>query len=259
MQPLMTSAISGLQKSSPGKVRDIYSLDHHLIIVTTDRISAFDWVLPTGIPDKGRVLQSLTRFWVEESNFGLHSDLITTNVLTIANFLLTANKLAEAASALEENRECFEGRIALVRKAKPFPVECVVRGYLAGSAWKEYQEHGSICNIILPSGLKESEALPDPIFTPATKAEQGQHDENISFDRMCEMVGTETAEDLRRRSLELYRKGQIYAAQRGIIIADTKFEFGIVDGAIVIIDEILTPDSSRFWPADQYEPGREQN
>jgi phosphoribosylaminoimidazole-succinocarboxamide synthase len=226
-----------------GKVRDVYDFGDKLLLVSTDRISAFDWVLPTGIPDKGRVLTQLSRFWFERLDVPHH--MISTDV--------DAFDLPPGM-----DREPLRGRSMFVRKTEVVPVECVVRGYLAGSGWKEYQASGRVCGIPLPAGLRECQKLPEPIFTPATKAEQGEHDENISFARMIEIVGRQTAEDLRRRSLDVYARGAEYAAERGIIIADTKFEFGRAGGETLLIDEVLTPDSSRFWPADVYKPGQGQ-
>jgi phosphoribosylaminoimidazole-succinocarboxamide synthase len=226
-----------------GKVRDIYELGDRLLLVSTDRISAFDWVLPTGIPDKGRVLTQLSRFWFE--------------LLDVPNHMLTSN-VDEMDLPAGVDREPLVGRSMLVRKAEVVPIECVVRGYLSGSGWKEYQETGAVCGIELPTGLRESDKLPGPIFTPATKAEQGEHDENITYDDVCARVGKELAKQLSQRSVELYSRGAEHARQRGIIVADTKFEFGLFDGELILIDEVLTPDSSRFWPADEYKPGHGQ-
>jgi phosphoribosylaminoimidazole-succinocarboxamide synthase len=225
-----------------GKVRDIYDLGDTLLLVSTDRISAFDWVLPTGIPDKGRVLTQLSRFWFEYFK-DIPNHMISCEV---ADFNLSAG--ADTTPLV--------GRSMLVRKTSVVPIECVVRGYLAGSAWKEYQETGSVCGIELPTGLKESDRLPGPVFTPATKAEQGLHDENISYDELVARVGHDLAKQLSTRSIEIYTRGAEYALERGIIIADTKFEFGMIDSELILIDELLTPDSSRFWPANQYEPGK---
>lgn len=225
-----------------GKVRDVYDLGDRLLLVSTDRISAFDWVLPTPIPDKGRVLNQLSAFWFERLGEAHH--LLTTDV-------------AEMDLPPGVDRQLLAGRSSLVRKAKVVPIECVVRGYLSGSGWKEYCREGAVCGIRLPEGLVESAALDEPLFTPATKAESG-HDENISFARMAELVGQTVAEELRRRSVALYQRGAEYARQRGILIADTKFEWGMVDGQLILIDEVFTPDSSRFWPADQYRPGGPQ-
>ena len=225
-----------------GKVRDIYDLGDQLLLVSTDRISAFDWVLPTGIPDKGRVLTRIAAFWFDLLEEAHH--LITTNV----------DQMDLPAGA---DRQMLAGRSSLVRKTEVVPIECVVRGYLAGSGWKEYTESGTVCGIPLPDGLAESSRLDDPLFTPATKAATG-HDENISFERMADTVGADLADELCRRSIEIFRRGADYALERGIIIADTKFEWGQVDGQLILIDEVLTPDSSRFWPATQYRPGRSQ-
>ena len=237
-----------LQTSLPGlpvrrgKVRDVYDLGQRLLLVSTDRLSAFDWVLPTGIPDKGRVLTQIAAFWFERLDEPNH--LITTDVQRID---LPAGVDLQA----------LEGRATLCRKTRVVPIECVVRGYLSGSGWAEYRQRGTVCGIRLPAGLAESDRLPEPIFTPATKAESG-HDENITFERMVNAVGLDLSEELRRRSIDVFQRGAAYALERGIIIADTKFEFGVVDGMVLLIDEVLTPDSSRFWPADQYVPGRGQ-
>lgn len=245
--PLKETNLPGLPLRR-GKVRDVYELDplgqpDRLLLVSSDRISAFDWVLPTAIPDKGRVLTMVSNFWFDFLDVPNH--IIATDV---RHFGLPA----------DFDLEPLDGRSILVRKTEVVPIECVVRGYLSGSGWKEYQASGEVCGVKLPAGLTESAKLPAPIFTPATKAELGDHDENISFERMCEIVGAELAEELRRRSLEIYQRGVQYAAERGIIIADTKFEFGQVDGELILIDEVMTPDSSRFWPADQYQPGQSQ-
>ena len=236
--PLLQSQIPGYP-CRRGKVRDVYDLGDRLVIVATDRISAFDWVLPTGIPDKGRVLTGMTLFWLD--------------LLKVPNHLLTTNvKEMPAAFAAEADR--LRGRTMLVRKAEVVPIECVVRGYIAGSGWKEYRQYGTACGIRLPAGLRESDALPEPIFTPATKEENG-HDINISFEQMLDLVGQPVSEGLRKRSIDIYRRAADYARQRGILIADTKFEWGkLAGGELILIDEVLTPDSSRFWPADQYEP-----
>jgi phosphoribosylaminoimidazole-succinocarboxamide synthase len=216
-----------------GKVRDVYDLGDRLVLVATDRISAFDVVLPTGIPDKGRILTALTLFWLD--TLGVENHLIGTDP--------------------PPGFEPLAGRLCVVQKAKVVPIECVVRGYLAGSGWKEYQAGGAVCGVPLPPGLREASRLPRPIFTPATKEEQG-HDENISFERMCSLVGPALSEELRRRSLALYEKAAAHAAGRGILIADTKMEWGVMpDGRLLLIDEVLTPDSSRFWPADGYREG----
>jgi phosphoribosylaminoimidazole-succinocarboxamide synthase len=225
-----------------GKVRDICDLDEQLLLVSTDRISAFDWVLPTGIPDKGRVLTQFSVFW-----FG-HLD--------VPNHMLTTD-LAEVDLPADTDLGMLEGRSMLVRKANVVPIECVVRGYLDGSGWREYQQTGEVCGIQLPTGLQQGAQLEQPIFTPATKEETG-HDINISFERMVEIVGKETSEELRQRSLDLYASGSQYAREKGIIIADTKFEWGRFDDSLILIDEVLTPDSSRFWPLDSYREGQAQ-
>jgi phosphoribosylaminoimidazole-succinocarboxamide synthase len=235
---VMKTSLSGLPVRR-GKVRDIYDLGDTLLLVSTDRISAFDWVLPTGIPDKGRVLTGLSAFWFDHLKVPNH--VITTDVAAM-----------DLPSGIDEGE--LAGRSMLVRKTNVVPIECVVRGYLAGSGWKEYEQQGTVCGIKLPPGLRQGEVLPEPIFTPATKAQSG-HDVNISFQDMADSIGRELAAELRRRSLEIYRRGAAHARSRGIIIADTKFEFGQVDDEIILIDEVLTPDSSRFWPADQYQPG----
>ena len=241
--PVLETSLNSLPVRR-GKVRDIYDLGEQLLLVSTDRISAFDWVLPTGINDKGRVLTQVSAFWFDE--------------LKEPNHLLSVG-IDEIAAALpfelsDTEREMLDGRSTLCRKTKVVPVECVVRGYLVGSGWKDYQRTGSVCGHTLPAGLQQAQQLDEVIFTPATKAEEG-HDENISFEQMVEAVGGEVAEELRRRSIDIYLRGAEYARERGIIIADTKFEFGMVDDEIILIDEVLTPDSSRFWPADQYAVG----
>jgi phosphoribosylaminoimidazole-succinocarboxamide synthase len=243
---LLQTDFPELHLHASGKVRDVYQLDgERLLFVATDRISAFDYVLATGIPNKGRVLTQMSLFW-----FDFLSDIV-------ANHLITAD-VARYPQPLQAYAEQLEGRSMIVQRAQMFPVECVVRGYISGSAWKEYKATGKVCGIALPAGLRESEALPEPIFTPATKAASG-HDENISFSRMCEMVGAEAASTLRELTLRIYKKASDYARQRGILIADTKFEFGRTARGITLGDEVLTPDSSRFWPADKYEPGRAQD
>jgi phosphoribosylaminoimidazole-succinocarboxamide synthase len=234
-----------LKLLASGKVRDVYQLDdERLLFVATDRISAFDYVLATGIPHKGRVLSQISLFW-----FDFLSDVVPNHVITA--------DVDAYPQALQKYADQLRGRSMIVHRAEMFPVECVVRGYISGSAWKEYQASGKVCGIALPAGLRESEAFPEPIFTPATKAVTG-HDENISFARMCEILGTETSSTLRDLTLRIYKKAAAYARQRGIIIADTKFEFGRTPKGITLADEVLTPDSSRFWPADKYAPGRGQ-
>jgi phosphoribosylaminoimidazole-succinocarboxamide synthase len=225
-----------------GKVRDVYDLGEHLLVVSTDRISAFDWVLPTGIPDKGAVLTGLSAFWFEQLREEHH--LLNTRV---NEFPLPSNI----------DRAPLAGRSMLVRKCRVVPIECVVRGYLAGSGWKEYQRSQSVCGVPLPAGLVESQKLPEPIFTPATKAESG-HDENITFEEMASEVGHDTAEELRRRSIGIYNQAVSHASRAGILIADTKFEWGWYRDRLILIDEVLTPDSSRFWPAQGYKAGGPQ-
>jgi phosphoribosylaminoimidazole-succinocarboxamide synthase len=233
---------AGLKLLARGKVRDIYDLGDRLLIVATDRLSAFDVILPTPIPDKGRVLTQLSLFWFDEL-----SGIVPHHVISASDF---AGELAPYAQTLR-------GRSMIVRRTQPVPIECVARGYISGSGWKDYRATGKICGISLPPGLKESERLPQPIFTPATKATTG-HDENISFDEAASQIGESLASRLRDVTLEVYRRASEFAAERGIIIADTKLEFGIDQGELVWIDEALTPDSSRFWPADSYEPGKTQ-
>jgi phosphoribosylaminoimidazole-succinocarboxamide synthase len=226
-----------------GKVRDVYDLGETLAIVATDRISAFDYVLPTPIPDKGRVLTAMTLFWLE--------------TLGVRNHLISTDVAAMGPAFAAQHRE-LSGRTMLVHKTNVVPIECVVRGYLAGSGWKEYKQSRQVCGLALPPGLRESDRLPGPIFTPATKEESG-HDINISIEKMSELVGRDLAEKLRRLSLDVYDRGAATARSRGIIIADTKFEWGRLSGGdIILIDEVLTPDSSRFWPADGYKPGGSQ-
>ena len=238
---LLQTSLSGLTVRR-GKVRDVYDFGDRLLIVATDRISAFDWILPTGIPDKGRVLTQLSEMWFRRLKTPHH--LLGVDPATVP--------LPPGA-----HRDELTGRSMVVKKTTVFPIECVVRGYLSGSGWKEYRQTGEVCGVALPAGLQESDRLPEPIFTPATKAATG-HDMNIPFSRMCEIVGTSTAEELRTRSLEIYRQASEHARECGIIIADTKFEFGADRGEILLIDEVLTPDSSRFWPQDKYESGKSQ-
>jgi phosphoribosylaminoimidazole-succinocarboxamide synthase len=240
-----TSLPAGFPLVARGKVRDVYAVgDDRLLLVATDRISAFDCILGSPIPGKGCLLTQISLFW-----FDLFRDLT-------ANHLITAN-VDEFPAPLQPYRDQLEGRTMLVRRARMVDIECVARGYLAGSGWKEYKASGTVCGIKLPAGLTESAELPEPIFTPATKAHSG-HDENISFERAAELAGAELAAQLRDRTLALYRRAAAYARTRGIIIADTKFEFGFIGDQLVLADEVLTPDSSRFWPADDYEPGRPQ-
>jgi phosphoribosylaminoimidazole-succinocarboxamide synthase len=241
---LLQSELPGVERHGRGKVRDVYLVDGRLLIVATDRISAFDYILATGIPDKGRVLTQLSVFW-----FDFLKDVTPTHFLTAS--------VEEYPEPLRKSAAQLEGRSMLVKRAKMLEVECVARGYLSGSGWKEYRQTGSICGIPLPPGLKESDKLPEPIFTPSTKAQAG-HDENVSFAAVVNQVGADLAGRLRDLTLEIYRKAADYAAGRGIIIADTKFEFGFVDGELVLADEVLTPDSSRFWPSETYRPGGPQ-
>jgi phosphoribosylaminoimidazole-succinocarboxamide synthase len=237
--------LAGLTLRGRGKVRDIYDLGEHYLIVASDRLSAFDVVLPTPIPNKGKVLTQMSEFWFEHLGDVVPNHLITT-------------RLQDFPPEVQRHREQVQGRSMLVRKATVFPVECVVRGYLAGSGLKDYQKTGAVCGIRLPAGLRESDRLPEPIFTPATKAEVGLHDENISEAEAGRLIGVDTIQRLKALALEIYRRAADFAAGRGIIVCDTKFEFGLVDGRITLVDEVLTPDSSRFWPADQYSPGKPQ-
>ena len=240
---LYESNLSGLERVSQGKVRDIYAVDdQHLLIVTSDRLSAFDVILPDPIPGKGAVLTNMSNFWFERTR-----DIVPNH--------LTGIDLADVITDAGE-RAAVGDRAIVVKRLKPLPVEAVVRGYLIGSGWKDYQKTGAVCGIELPAGMELAAQIPDPIFTPATKADVGDHDENIDFARMCGMVGTELAEQVRDLSIKIYQHGAEYARKHGIIIADTKFEFGLDDdGTLYLIDEVLTPDSSRFWPADQYASG----
>ncbi|MGH8897991.1 MAG: phosphoribosylaminoimidazolesuccinocarboxamide synthase [Egibacteraceae bacterium] len=234
----------GASRIGSGKVRELYEVGDNLLLVATDRISAFDVVLPTTIPDKGKVLTGLTVFWLDLLEGIVADHLITTDVEGFPE-------------ALAPYREALRGRAMLCRRAEVLPVECVARGYLAGSGWQDYQATGAVCGITLPAGLRESEQLARPVFTPASKATSG-HDENIDFDLVVELLGGEFAEQVRALTLKLYEAAYDHAAECGILLADTKFEFGLVDGELTLIDEVLTPDSSRFWPADDYEPGRPQ-
>lgn len=239
---LLTTDIGNYPKRS-GKVRDIYELPGQLLIVATDRISAYDVVMPNGIPDKGRVLTQISAFW-----FDLLTGIAPNHVISVS-----LEDLPEDCRSEE-----LDGRFMLCRKCQVVPIECVVRGYLAGSGWREYKADGTVCGIELPEGLKQCAELPEPIFTPATKAASG-HDENISFERACQLVGEDVAGELRDRSIAVYKTAREHATQRGIILADTKFEWGTDDsGRLILVDEVLTPDSSRFWPAEGYKPGRDQ-
>jgi phosphoribosylaminoimidazole-succinocarboxamide synthase len=247
--PLLDTALDGLTLHRRGKVRDVYEVGEDLLIVATDRISAFDYVLGSGIPDKGKVLTQLSAFW-----FARMGDLVPHHMMS-----WDVDAYPDAA---RRHADVLRGRSMLVRRTEPVPVECVARGYLSGSGWKEYQQTGRVCGVRLPAGLRESDRLPEPIFTPATKADSG-HDVNISEEEAARLVGTDLIARLKMLTLEIYRRGVAHAESKGIIIADTKFEFGLVGSGnpatdVVLIDEVLTPDSSRFWPRDQYEPGHGQ-
>jgi phosphoribosylaminoimidazole-succinocarboxamide synthase len=247
--PLLETSLTGLTLHRRGKVRDVYEIGDQLLIVTTDRISAFDYVLGSGIPDKGKVLTQLSGFWFERMG-----DLVPHHLVSMDT--------AEFPGPARAHADVLRGRTMLVRRTEPVPIECVARGYLSGSGWKEYQKTGSVCGVRLPAGLRESDRLPEPIFTPATKAESG-HDENISEEEASRLVGHELVVRLKALTLEIYRRGAAHALSKGIIVADTKFEFGLTgagdpDRDLVLIDEVLTPDSSRFWPESKYEPGRGQ-
>lgn len=243
-EPLLSLDLPGVRKLRSGKVRELFDLGDWLLMVATDRISAFDCILPTGIPRKGEVLTQISYFW-----FDRFQSIIPNHLIFRPDEPLPAQLQPFAAK--------LKGRSMVVKKAQPLAIECVVRGYLAGSGWKEYHKQKTVCGIKLPDGLKESSELPQPIFTPSTKAETG-HDENITFEQASDIVGQELAWEVREKSLRLYEEARNYARERGIIIADTKFEFGLFDGKLILIDEVLTPDSSRFWPADRYQPGRSQ-
>jgi len=242
MSALVESRLPGVPVRR-GKVRDVYDLGDRLLLVATDRISAFDWVMPQGIPDKGRILTQLSSYWFE--------------LLRVPNHLISTEVASLELPPGSTSREQLAGRSMLVRKCEVVPVECVVRGYLEGSGWKEYRQNQAVCGVPLPPGLAQCSQLPQPIFTPATKEESG-HDQNISLERMSQIVGADVAQELRRRSLEVYSRAAAHAGERGIIIADTKFEWGWAGGELILIDEVLTPDSSRFWPADRYQPGLAQ-
>lgn len=243
---VLKTTIDGLPAPRRGKVRDIYETDDYLLIVATDRVSAFDVVLPDGIPGKGQVLTQVSGFW-----FGQLADLIPHHLISL--------EVADFPAACQPYRDQLAGRTMLVEKAEPLPVECIVRGYLAGSGWKEYGQTQSVCKIRLPAGLRESEELPEPIFTPSTKAPEGEHDENIAFDAVERLIGTSLAVQVRDISLALYRRALALAKTKGFLLADTKFEFGLKDDQLLLIDEVFTPDSSRFWRADIYQPGTAQD
>ena len=244
-KPVLKTDFPELRLAGRGKVRDIYDLGEKLLIVTTDRISAFDVIMNEGIPDKGYVLNQISIYWFRQMEGIIHNHILATDV---NDFPPECRRYADI----------LEGRSMLVKKARPLPAECVVRGYLAGSGWKDYKATGSVCGINLPEGLLESDKLPEPIFTPSTKAELGTHDENISFDEMVKLCGRDDAEKMRDVTIKIYSRARDIADEKGIIIADTKFEYGIHDGGMIIIDECLTPDSSRFWPKDLYRPGGPQ-
>lgn len=243
-EPILQLDLPGIKKVRSGKVREVYDLGDAFLLVASDRISAFDCILPNGIPRKGEVLTQISHFWFEK-----FSSLVPNHLL------------ARSDDPLPNNLQPFADQLArrsmIVKKTKPLAIECIVRGYLSGSGWKEYKKAQTVCGIALPAGLGESAELPEPLFTPSTKAESG-HDENISFDEACKIAGTEIATQARDLSLKIYKAGRDYARERGIIIADTKFEFGLYDGKLILIDEVLTPDSSRFWPANEYQPGQGQ-
>jgi len=244
-QPVMQTDFPGLKLMARGKVRDIYDLGDTLLLVTSDRISAFDVIMNEPIPHKGFVLTQISAFWFRQME-----DIVKNHIISI--------DVADYPAACQPYAEVLKGRSMLVKKAKPLPVECIVRGYVSGSGWKDYKSTGAISGIKLPAGLKESDRLPEPIFTPSTKAELGTHDENISFEEMAKVCGRDLAEQARDYTIKIYSRARDLADKKGIIIADTKFEFGVYDGELIIIDECMTPDSSRFWPKDQYKPGGPQ-
>jgi phosphoribosylaminoimidazole-succinocarboxamide synthase len=243
--PVYETNLKGIKLLNRGKVRDIYDLGETLLIVATDRISAFDVIMPNPIPGKGRILTEISRFWFEKTKSIIDNHVIATRV-------------SDFPQILRSYEDILETRSMIVRKAEPLPVECIVRGYISGSGWKSYKESGTICGIELPAGLTESARLPEPIFTPSTKEELGAHDINIGFEKASALIGRDTAEKVRTTSIALYMRGVEIAEQRGIIIADTKFEFGLCNGELILIDEVLTPDSSRFWPKQTYRPGGPQ-
>lgn len=246
MTAIPNTEFEGLPLVRQGKVRDIFDTGDALLMVTTDRLSAFDVVLPDTIPDKGKVLNQISAFWFKQME-----DIVKNHIISM--------DVDDYPDAFKKYRDNLEKRSMLVKKAEPMAVECIVRGYISGSGWSSYQKEGHVCGIKLPEGLKESDKLETPLYTPSTKAEIGDHDINISFEETINIIGQENAEKLRDLSLEIYNRGAALALEKGIIIADTKFEFGMLDGEIILIDEILTPDSSRFWPLNDYEPGRGQN
>lgn len=241
---VLQTDIAGVE-GKHGKVRDIYDLGDSLLIAASDRLSAFDVIMKSGIPHKGQVLTDISRFWFRFLDGVVENHLISSDV-------------ADFPAPFCDHPDQLAGRSMLVKKTRVLPVECIVRGYITGSGWKEYQKQGTVCGIKLPSGLKQCDKLPEVIFTPSTKAELGEHDENIDFETCVKLIGEEAATFVRDKSIEIFQKASDYAASRGILLADTKFEWGVIDGQIILIDEVLTPDSSRFWPADKYEPGRDQ-
>jgi phosphoribosylaminoimidazole-succinocarboxamide synthase len=243
---VLKTDFTGLKLINRGKVRDLYDLGDSLLIVSTDRISAFDVILPNGVPRKGEVLNKMSIFWFSQVQDIVANHIITTDV-------------SRFPAACLPYADVLAGRSMVVKKAKPLLIECIVRGYISGSGWKDYQKTGAVCGIKLPAGLRESEVLPEPIFAPSTKADVGVHDENISFEEACKIVGAELAGSVRDLAVAVYLRARQVAEKRGIIIADTKMEFGTLDGKVILIDELLTPDSSRFWPQDSYAPGRSQN
>jgi len=245
METVLSTDLKGLKLLGRGKVRDIYDMGDKMLIVTTDRISAFDVIMPNGIPNKGKILTELSLFWFEKTKHIIKNHLITADV----------NEMPEEC---RQYADILEGRTMLVHKCKPYPVECVARGYITGSGWKDYKTTGEICGIKLPANLQESERFPETLFTPASKAEVGEHDENISFEQMKEKVGAETAQRLKDYTIKIYETARDIALEKGIIIADTKFEFGELNGEMILIDEILTPDSSRFWSKADYAAGKPQ-
>jgi len=245
MKPILQTNIAGVHPIR-GKVRDVYDLGDKLVIVATDRLSAFDVVMASGIPYKGIVLTAISTFWFDYLSGTVEHHLIS-------------DRVAALPQPFSKYQDQLKGRCMLVKKVKILPVECIIRGYLAGSGWKEYQQSQTVCGVKLPAGLRQCDRLPEPIFTPSTKAERGQHDENISFDGCTQIIGRKYAEFVRDKSIEVFKKASAYAAGKGILLADTKFEWGVTDdGRIILADEVLTPDSSRFWPADKYAPGRDQ-
>jgi phosphoribosylaminoimidazole-succinocarboxamide synthase len=244
-QAVIETNLEALNLMKRGKVRDVYDLGDYLLMVATDRISAFDVVMPNPIPDKGKILTQISLFWFEIMKPVLPNHVITANV-------------DDYPEICRPYTETLRDRSMLVKKAKPLPIECIVRGYISGSGWKDYQTSGSVCGIKLPEGLKESDKLPEPVFTPSTKADSGLHDVNIDFEKTVEKIGKPLAEKVRKISLEIYNKGADLSYKKGIIIADTKFEFGLLDDVLILIDEVLTPDSSRFWPQPSYQPGGAQ-